>query len=73
MLGGIVRVGYPGLRRGFLQHFFRRDFEFRARRQPTYQLAPEPGSLVSPAFSAARRQYLTLELIATSLFYVVIV
>jgi len=37
------------------------------------QLAPEPGSPVSPAFSAAQRQYLVLELIATSLFYVVIV
>ena len=36
-------------------------------------LVPDPGGVASPAFIVARRQYLTLEIMATLLFYVIIV
>jgi len=37
------------------------------------QLAPEPGERPSPEFAVAQKRYLLLEVIATLLFYIVIV
>jgi hypothetical protein len=38
-----------------------------------HKLAPAPGALPSPAFVRIHKQYLTLEVIATLLFYIIIV
>lgn len=42
--------------------------------EPTFrQLAPGPGESPSPAFTQIQRRYLLLELVATGLFYVIVV
>lgn len=42
--------------------------------EPKYQkLAPMPGQPASPEFIRIQKQYLTLEVMATSLFYVIVV
>ncbi len=42
--------------------------------EPTFRkLAPPPGGEPSPAFLAAQRRYLALEIAATGLFYVIVV
>jgi hypothetical protein len=37
------------------------------------KLAPAPGEAVSPAFSRIQQRYLLLEVVATGLFYVIVV